>query len=211
MLAVLNTVWAVGGPAHSADRSPFSRDRDRIIHSAAFRRLKYKTQVFIYDEGDEFRTRLTHSLEVAQIARSLAKQLEVDEDLAEAIALAHDLGHSPFGHCGEDALTDALENEASPPTTTTCKACALLLLWNENTRVSMVLTSPMKPLRACQTQRTCAANKRPNIEAVFPDWDLKLDTYAGLEAQIAALADDIAYNSHDVDDGLRADTSTSGM
>lgn len=189
----------------SADRSPFSRDRDRIIHSAAFRRLKYKTQVFIYDEGDEFRTRLTHSLEVAQIARSLAKQLEVDEDLAEAIALAHDLGHSPFGHCGEDALTDALEKRGFAAYDHNLQSLRIVASLERKYARFDGLNLTYETIEGLAKHNgPVAANKRPNIEAVFPDWDLKLDTYAGLEAQIAALADDIAYNSHDVDDGLRA-------
>ena len=184
-------------------RSPFSRDRDRIIHSTAFRRLKHKTQVFVYHEGDHYRTRLTHSLEVAQIARTIARALGLDEDLAEALALAHDLGHTPFGHAGEEALNAEMveyggfsHNEQTLRILTQLERGyaefdGLNLTWE-------ALEGTVKhngPLEAPLPRTIAAYNARH---------DLRLDTYAGPEAQVAALADDIAYNNHDIDDGLRA-------
>lgn len=188
-----------------ADRSPYSRDRDRVIHSEAFRRLKYKTQVFIFDEGDEYRTRLTHSLEVAQIARSLAKQLDVNEDLAEAIALAHDLGHSPFGHCGEDALTNALATRGLPDYDHNLQSLRIVASLERKYARFDGLNLTYETIEGLAKHNgPVVPEKRTAIEALFPEWDLKLDRHAGVEAQIAALADDIAYNSHDLDDGLRA-------
>jgi dGTPase len=193
----------------SATRSPFQRDRDRIIHAAAFRRLKQKTQVFIAHEGDHFRTRLTHSLEVAQIARSVARTLGLDEDLAETIALAHDLGHPPFGHAGEDELDACMadyggfdHNAQSLRVLTKLESRyprwdGLNLTW-ETLEGTVKHNGPLvRPDRAFETLPTamkeyCAAH------------DLELQTFAGPEAQVAALADDVAYNNHDIDDGLRA-------
>ena len=183
-------------------RSPFQRDRDRIIHSTAFRRLQYKTQVFIYHEGDHFRTRLTHSIEVAQIARSIARLLSLDEDLAEALALAHDLGHPPFGHAGEDALNSAMKpyggfdhNAQSLKAVTSLEARyagfdGLNLTWE----TLEGLAKHNGPLR----------RPAPYIAAYDAQHPLDLGTHASAEAQVAALADDIAYNNHDLDDGLRA-------
>ncbi len=183
-------------------RSPFQRDRDRIIHATAFRRLQYKTQVFVYHEGDHFRTRLTHSIEVAQIARSIARQLRLDEDLAEALALAHDLGHPPFGHAGEEALNAAMQpyggfdhNAQSLKAVTALEARyagfdGLNLTWE----TLEGLAKHNGPLR----------RPAPYIADYDARHPLDLHTHAGAEAQIAALADDIAYNNHDLDDGLRA-------
>lgn len=183
-------------------RSPFQRDRDRIIHSAAFRRLQYKTQVFIYHEGDEFRTRLTHSIEVAQIARSIARRLGVDEDLAEALALAHDLGHPPFGHAGEEALNGMMRpyggfdhNAQSLKAVTVLEKRyaefdGLNLTWE----TLEGLAKHNGPIRR-------PSHFMAEYDALHP---LALDTHASVEAQVAALADDIAYNNHDLDDGLRA-------
>lgn len=193
----------------SQTRSVFQRDRDRIIHSGAFRRLQYKTQVFVYHEGDHYRTRLTHSLEVAQIARSLARVLKVDEDLAEALALAHDLGHPPFGHAGEEGLQEVM----TPFGGFDHNGQALRLVTRLEARYAgfdgLNLT--------WETLEGLAKHNGPLIaEAGISDglpWavaeydeqqDLELHTQPGMEAQIAALADDIAYNTHDVDDGLRA-------
>ncbi len=183
-------------------RSPFQRDRDRIIHSTAFRRLQYKTQVFVYHEGDHFRTRLTHSLEVAQIARSVARELALEEDLAEALALAHDLGHPPFGHGGEDALDAVMKpyggfdhNAQSLKAVTLLEARyagfdGLNLTWE----TLEGLAKHNGPVR------------RP--AGYIADYDrrhpLDLGTHASAEAQVAAIADDIAYNNHDLDDGIRA-------
>jgi dGTPase len=191
----------------SASRSPFQRDRDRIIHSAAFRRLKYKTQVFVFHEGDNYRTRLTHSLEVSQIARSVSRALGGNEDVAEAVALAHDLGHTPFGHAGEDALDKAMEpyggfdhnDQALRILTTLERRYAefdgLNLTWE--TLEGVVKHNGPLVGEGCDPLPT-------TIAEYAKTHDLELHTHAGLEAQIAALADDIAYNNHDIDDGLRA-------
>ncbi len=186
----------------SPTRSPFQRDRDRIIHASAFRKLQYKTQVFVNHEGDFFRTRLTHSIEVAQIARSIARALHVDEDLTEALALAHDLGHPPFGHAGEDALCAAMKpfggfdhNAQSLRVVTMLESRygdfdGLNLTWE----TLEGLAKHNGPLR-----------KPPAYIAEYDArYSLELHTHAGVEAQIAAMSDDIAYHSHDMDDGLRA-------
>ena len=197
----------------SATRSAYQRDRDRIVHSAAFRRLKHKTQVFVYHEGDHYRTRLTHSLEVAQVARSISRILGLDEDLAEALALAHDLGHTPFGHAGEEALDIAMEgyggfdhNAQTLRILTTlehryAEFDGLNLTWE-------ALEGVVKhngPLLDSEGHCLTAAGALPvAIVEYNGDHDLELDTYPGAEAQVAALSDDIAYDSHDVEDGLRA-------
>lgn len=190
-------------PFSPADpRSAFQRDRDRIIHCGAFRRLKHKTQVFIYHEGDYFRTRLTHSLEVAQIARAICRQLRLDDDLAEAIALAHDLGHTPFGHAGETELDHAMKdvggfdhNEQTIRILTRLEHCyaefdGLNLTW--------------ETLEGIAKHNGPVTSPRPTISALDDKINLELSTYASLEAQVAALSDDIAYLSHDCDDGIRA-------
>jgi dGTPase len=191
----------------SPTRSCYQRDRDRIIHSTAFRRLKHKTQVFVQHEGDYYRTRLTHSLEVAQIARSLARLLGLDEDLAEALALSHDLGHPPFGHAGEAALNASMAAHGGFDH----NAQALVLVTRLEHRYAAFdglnltweslegLVKHNGPLLAGGATR----ESLPEAIALFP-WDLELSTHAGLEAQIAALSDDIAYVNHDIDDGLRA-------
>lgn len=195
--------------AESATRTAFQRDRDRIIHSSAFRRLKEKTQVFVAHEGDAYRTRLTHSLEVSQIARTLARALAVDEDLAEAAALAHDLGHPPFGHSGEDALQDMMAAYGG---------------FDHNAQTLRVVTKlenrypEFEGLNlAWETLEGVVKHNGPLLAPgedparlpwgfrAYEDWEaLELHTHAGVEAQIAALADDIAYNNHDIDDGLRS-------
>ncbi|PQA86119.1 deoxyguanosinetriphosphate triphosphohydrolase [Marinicaulis flavus] len=198
-------------PEHeSAVRTPFQRDRDRVIHAVAFRRLKHKTQVFISHEGDHYRTRLTHSLEVAQIARTLARALKLDEDLAEGLALAHDLGHPPFGHTGEDVLVECMADyNGFDHNAQTLRLLTKLerrhadfeglnLTWEMLEGVvkhNGPLTGPL-------------AEKKEPLPAAIVEYaqnhDLWLDTFPSLEAQVAAIADDIAYNNHDVDDGLRA-------
>ena len=196
----------------SATRTCFQRDRDRIIHSAAFRRLEYKTQVFVNHEGDYYRTRLTHSLEVAQIARSIARSLDLDEDLAEALALAHDLGHPPFGHAGEDALSDRMtpfggfDHNAQTLAVVTRlehrypQFDGLNLTW-ETLEGIVKHNGPLTgPLIGPKVDREVPGD----IAAYVARHDLELATHAGAEAQVAALADDIAYNNHDIDDGLRA-------
>jgi dGTPase len=189
-------------------RSPFQRDRDRIVHSTAFRRLTHKTQVFVYHEGDHYRTRLTHSLEVAQIARTVARALGLDEDLAETLALAHDLGHTPFGHAGEEALNAAMarfggfsHNDQTLRILTRLESryaefAGLNLTWE-------ALEGTVKhngPLLGPRIDRPVP----PTIAEYDRHHPLGLDTFPGAEAQVAALADDIAYNNHDIDDGLRA-------
>ncbi len=187
----------------SAHRTAFQRDRDRIIHSSAFRRLKYKTQVFVYHEGDHYRTRLTHTLEVAQITRSIARALMVNEDLAEGIALAHDLGHTPFAHIGEEYLRACMEdyggfdhNDQSLRVLTTLER--KYPNWNGLNLTWETLEGVVKhngPL---------AGKPHIAVRELQAQTDLRLSTYASVEAQVAALSDDIAYNNHDVEDGLRA-------
>ncbi|MBK5911778.1 deoxyguanosinetriphosphate triphosphohydrolase [Rhodothalassium salexigens] len=197
----------------SASRTVYQRDRDRIIHCTGFRRLKYKTQVFVYHEGDHYRTRLSHSLEVAQIARSIARALALDEDLAEALALAHDLGHPPFGHAGEDALDaemaayDGFDHNAQTLRLVTelehryAAFTGLNLTWEALEGLAKhngpVVAEPIDPADPPMWLPFA-------LRCFVPRWDLALHSYAGGEAQVAALSDDIAYNNHDIDDGLRA-------
>jgi dGTPase len=183
-------------------RTAFQRDRDRIIHSIAFRRLRHKTQVFVAPDGDHFRVRLTHSLEVAQIGRTIARALGLDEDLTEALCLAHDIGHPPFGHAGEDALTDALAHAGG---------------FDHNGHTLRVLTyleAPYPRWRGLNlTWETLEGLAKHNGPVTRPGWEmamvdqgypLQLSSHASLEAQVAAVSDDIAYDNHDIDDGLRA-------
>ncbi|EWY40158.1 deoxyguanosinetriphosphate triphosphohydrolase [Skermanella stibiiresistens SB22] len=192
----------------SPTRSVFQRDRDRILHSGAFRKLKYKTQVFVYHEGDYYRTRLTHSLEVAQIARSVSRTLGLNEDLAEAVALAHDLGHTCFGHAGEEALNEAMRpyggfshNDQTLRILTRLERRyaefdGLNLTW-ETLEGVVKHNGPLLP--------ELPGHRLPTTIREFQEvWDLELGTNPGMEAQVAALADDIAYNNHDIDDGVRA-------
>ncbi|WP_448577409.1 deoxyguanosinetriphosphate triphosphohydrolase [Thermaurantiacus sp.] len=183
-------------------RDAFARDRDRLIHSTAFRRLRYKTQVFVAPEGDHFRVRLTHSLEVSQIARTIARVLDLNEDLAEVLSLAHDIGHPPFGHSGEDALSGALAPFGG---------------FDHNGHAIRVVSrleyrTPDVPGLNLSWEVLEGIAKH-NGPVTAPGWaladydrqhDLELGTHAGLEAQVASLADDIAYNSHDLDDAIRA-------
>jgi dGTPase len=189
--------------SESATRSCYSRDRDRIIHATAFRRLKHKTQVFVQHEGDYYRTRLTHSLEVAQLARSLARTLAADEDLAETVALAHDLGHTPFGHAGEEAL-DAVTKDIGG---FDHNAHALRLVTKLEHRYADFdgLNLTWETLEGLVKHNGPLTGTQPGPIASFDKrWSLELASWPGLEAQLAALADDIAYVSHDIDDGLRA-------
>ncbi|MGS1096235.1 deoxyguanosinetriphosphate triphosphohydrolase [Aquamicrobium terrae] len=195
----------------SPTRTPFQRDRDRIIHSTAFRRLKHKTQVFIAHEGDHYRTRLTHSIEVAQIARALARALRGDEDLAEAVALVHDFGHTPFGHTGEDALNEKMaawggfdHNAQSLRIVTRLERRyaefdGLNLSW-ETLEGLVKHNGPLVDAKG----EALAGPLPATIRSYNELHDLELDRHAGIEAQCAAIADDIAYNTHDIDDGLRA-------
>ncbi|MGF1501313.1 MAG: deoxyguanosinetriphosphate triphosphohydrolase [Paracoccaceae bacterium] len=195
--------WAEPESAH---RSLYQRDRDRIIHSSAFRRLKHKTQVFVEHEGDYYRTRLTHSIEVAQIARTIARTFRLNEDLAEAVALAHDLGHTPFGHTGEEALADCMapfggfdhNDQALRIVTGLERHYAEFDGLNLTWETLEGLAKHNGPLGGM------GAPVPPAIAALDRDWPLDLATEASAEAQAAALADDIAYANHDIHDGLRA-------
>ena len=194
---------------HSATRTPFQRDRDRIIHASAFRRLKQKTQVFVAHEGDHYRTRLTHSLEVAQIARSVARSLGLDEDLAEAMALAHDLGHPPFGHAGEDQLDECMQAYEGFDHNAQTLRVVTKLEDRYPTFPGLNLTWEMlEGLVKHNGPLITADNSLADLPAAFRDFawleELELDQFAGPEAQVAALADDIAYNNHDIDDGIAA-------
>lgn len=182
-----------------AYRSPYQRDRDRIIHSTAFRRLEYKTQVFVNHEGDHYRTRLTHSIEVAQIARTLADSLGLDLYLAEAIALAHDLGHTPFGHAGEDAL-----KEVYPEFDHNAQSIKILTKLERKYAEFDGLNLTWETLEGIAKHNGPVKNPPKEISLYNSVQDLDLKHYPSLEAQIASLADDIAYINHDIDDGLRA-------
>ncbi|HPQ50264.1 MAG: deoxyguanosinetriphosphate triphosphohydrolase [Alphaproteobacteria bacterium] len=195
----------------SRHRTAFQRDRDRIIHSSAFRRLKDKTQVFVAHEGDHYRTRLSHTLEVAQITRTLARCLMVNEDLAEAVALAHDLGHTPFAHMGEDSLKICMEdwggfahNDQSLRILTTLEQ--KYPLWNGLNLTWETLEGVAKhngPVLQAGEAAT-RANLSVALFELNQKMDLELHHYASIEAQVAAISDDIAYNNHDIEDGLRA-------
>ncbi len=191
------------GETMSTFRSPYQRDRDRIIHSSAFRRLKHKTQVFVEHEGDYYRTRLTHTIEVAQVARTIAGHLRLNTDLAEAVALAHDLGHPPFGHTGEDALAGLMAPYGG---------------FDHNAQALRIVTSLERHYAgfdglnlSWETLEGIAKHNGP-VPAPYPyalaevnaEFDLELDSHASAEAQVAAVADDVAYNHHDLHDGLRA-------
>ena len=199
----------------SRSRSAFRRDCDRVIHSTAFRRLKHKTQVFVSDEGDHFRTRLTHTLEVAQIARALARALGLDEDLAEALALAHDIGHPPFGHAGERALDECLtafggfdHNAQTLRVVTTLERRyptfdGLNLSW-ETLEGLVKHNGPLTDHSGKPLGRYRQGGVPETIFDYSQRQDLQLWSFPGLEAQAAAVADDIAYDAHDIDDGIRA-------
>jgi dGTPase len=196
-------------------RSAFARDRDRIIHSTAFRRLKHKTQVFVYHEGDHYRTRLTHSIEVAQIARSIARALCLDEDITEALALAHDLGHTPFGHAGERELAVLMKSFGGFDH----NAQSLRIVTSLERRYAQFdgLNLTWETLEGLVKHNGPLTDSQGNSRGAYRDsglpetiieysaaHDLELSSYASAEAQAAALSDDIAYNAHDIDDGLRA-------
>ncbi|MBW6420171.1 deoxyguanosinetriphosphate triphosphohydrolase [Rhizobium sp. XQZ8] len=214
--------WASRGrmfpESTSLTRSEFQRDRDRIVHTTAFRRLKHKTQVFISPDGDHYRTRLTHTIEVAQIARALARALKVDEDLAEGVALVHDFGHTPFGHTGEDALDEMLKpyggfdhNAQSLRIVTKLERRyaefdGINLTWESLEG----LVKHNGPLMTAAGEGIKGPVPQP-IRDYCQLHDLELASFASLEAQVAAIADDIAYNTHDIDDGLRSGLLTFDM
>lgn len=188
----------------STYRSEFQRDRDRVIHSNSFRRLKHKTQVFIYHEGDHFRTRLTHSLEVSQIARSIARYLKLNEDLCEVLSLSHDLGHTPFGHAGENALSKCMHDFGGFDHNIQTLRLLILLenVYSSHVGLNLSLNTidgllkhngPVENINSYKLQ----------IPQIF-NYNLDFNKFGSLEAQISSLSDDIAYNAHDVDDGLRA-------
>jgi dGTPase len=197
------------GRLHPEDRSGprgprdiYQRDRDRIVHSVAFRRLRHKTQVFVAPDGDHYRVRLTHSLEVAQIGRTIARALGLNEDLTEMLCLAHDLGHPPFGHAGEDALDEALADAGG---------------FDHNAQTLRIVTKLENPypeldglnlsweaLEGLAKHNGPIAEPSWAMEEANAEWDLELDTWPCLEAQVAAISDDVAYDNHDIDDGLRA-------
>ncbi len=201
--------------AESPPRTAFARDRDRIVHSAAFRRLKHKTQVFVFHEGDHFRTRLTHTIEVAQIARSISRALKLDEDLTEALALAHDLGHTPFGHAGERELDSLMkpfggfDHNAQALRIVTrlerhyAEFDGLNLTW-ETLEGLVKHNGPLIDNHG----HALGHYKESGLPAAIVEYseahDLHLASFASAEAQVAAISDDIAYNAHDIDDGLRA-------
>ena len=202
-------------PGPSPTRSEFQRDRDRIIHSTAFRRLQHKTQVFLHHEGQHFRTRLTHTLEVSQMARSMARALALNEDLAEAVALAHDLGHTPFGHAGERVLHDKMARWGGfDHNVQALRVVTLLenryaahdglnLTW-ETLEGILKHNGPLIDEAGNPVGRYVKEGLPPGLDEIPVNAPLQLTSYASLEAQTAAIADDIAYNAHDIDDALRA-------
>ena len=205
LLGVFKSKGRLNKEANSKYRSPFQRDRDRIIHCASFRRLKHKTQVFVNTEGDHFRTRITHSIEVAQIARSIAKYLNLNEDLTETLSLAHDLGHTPFGHAGEEALDECMQSYGG---------------FDHNLqtlRIVMFLENKYFKFKglnlSIETLEGLLKHNGPVEDKVLVNkliglktfkGKINLNTYASLEAQISAISDDIAYNNHDIQDGIKA-------
>ena len=204
-LGLFKSKGRLNSEASSKYRSPFQRDRDRIIHSASFRRLKHKTQVFVNTEGDHFRTRITHSIEVAQIARSIAKYLNLNEDLTETLSLAHDLGHTPFGHAGEDSLNECMEEYGG---------------FDHNLqtlRIVMFLENKYFKFNglnlSIETLEGLLKHNGPVDDAALVNnligiktfkKKINFNTYPSLEAQISAISDDIAYNNHDIQDGINA-------
>jgi dGTPase len=187
----------------SAFRSPWQRDRDRIIHSSAFRRLKHKTQVFVEHEGDYFRTRLTHSIEVAQVARTISGALCLNGELTEVVALAHDLGHTPFGHAGEDTLDALMQPYGGFDHN--AQAVRIVTALERNYAEFDGLNLTWETLEGLAKHNGPVTGPLPYALAIYNQrHDLELDTHASAEAQVAALADDIAYNNHDLHDGLRA-------
>ena len=189
--------------SNSRTRSEFQRDKDRILHSSAFRRLKHKTQVFVSHEGDHYRTRLTHSLEVSQIARSICKVFNLNEDLAETLSLSHDIGHPPFGHAGEYALSKSMKNYGGFDHND--QAIRILHILEKKYFDFDGLNLTWETIEGLVKHNGPIKSQIPEtIDAINSQFDLRLNEYASLEAQIASIADDIAYNNHDLDDGLRA-------
>ena len=187
-------------------RTPYQRDRDRIVHSTAFRRLKHKTQVFINTTGDHFRTRITHSMEVAQIARTLAKYFRLNEDLCETLSLAHDLGHTPFGHAGEDALDECMiESGGFDHNIQTLRIVTLLENKYYNFKGLNLTYETLDGLIKHNGPMTDLSKLNNILGNNFFKKKIIFSNRPSLEAQIASISDDIAYNSHDLEDGLRAE------
>ena len=205
LLGVFKSKGRLNSEATSKYRSPFQRDRDRIVHSASFRRLKHKTQVFVNTEGDHFRTRITHSIEVAQIARSISKYLKLNEDLAETLSLAHDLGHTPFGHAGEDALSECMQNYGGFDHNLQTLRIVMFL---ENKYFKFKgLNLTIETLEGLLKHNgpitnTILVNSLIGVKS-FKN-KINFSTYPSLEAQISSISDDIAYNNHDIQDGINA-------
>ena len=186
-------------------RSPYQRDRDRILHSGAFRKLAHKTQVFVFQTGDYYRSRLTHTIEVGQISRTIARALQLDEDLAEAIALGHDLGHPPYGHAGEDALTRARQRHGFAPFDHNVQTVRVLTVLEERYGDFDGLDLSWEALDGTLKHNgPMADHQNPFLQRLCAQRGIDLSEFACLEAQVAALADDIAYTNHDIDDGLRS-------
>ena len=194
--------FSVSGDETRGPRSAFQRDRDRIIHSIAFRRLRGKTQVFVAPDGDHYRTRLTHSLEVAQIGRTIARALGLDEDLTEALCLAHDIGHPPFGHAGEKALNGAMQRRGGFDHNAQTLRTLTRLESPYCTHVGLNLS--WETLEGLAKHNGPVAQPHGALAELDADYPLDLGSWPSLEAQVAAVADDIAYDNHDIDDGLRA-------
>ena len=190
------------------NRSVFQRDRDRIIHSSSFRRLEHKTQVFVHHEGDHYRSRLTHTIEVSQIARTISRSLSIDEDLAEAISLAHDLGHTPFGHAGEDALNEAMKKFGGFDHN--AHTLRIITYLEKKYRDFDGLNLSWETLEGIVKHNGPFKKKIPYAikEYIKKGMDLELNTWCGPEAQVSSLSDDIAYFSHDIEDGIRAEFFT---
>ena len=186
-------------------RTPFQRDRDRIIHSASFRRLKHKTQVFVNTDGDHFRTRITHSIEVAQIARSIARYLGLNDDLAETVSLAHDLGHTPFGHAGEEALHECMEQYGGFDHNLQTLRIVMFL---ENKYLSFPGLNLTTETLSGLLKHNGPINNLEKLDNILGirnfNKKINFDEYSSLESQIAAISDDIAYNNHDIQDGIKA-------
>lgn len=200
-------------PPSTSGRSEFQRDRDRVIHSGAFRKLQYKTQVFLNHEGDYYRTRLTHSLEVAQISRYICRVLNIEEDLGEVLALAHDLGHTCFGHTGEDVLNECMADiggyDLNDQTLRILTVLEERYPQFDGLNLTWETIEGLAKHNGPLTGRYADKKKHPNgasetVLAIEKKWTLDIDRHAGLEAQVAALADDVAYTAHDLDDGLRS-------
>ncbi len=205
LLGVFKSKGRLNKETNSKYRSPFQRDRDRIIHSASFRRLKHKTQVFVNTEGDHFRTRITHSIEVAQIARSIAKFLKLNEDLSETLSLAHDLGHTPFGHAGEDALNECMDDYGGFDHNLQTLRIVMFLenkyfKFNGLNLTIETLDGLLKHNGPVEDFNT--VNKLIGLKS-FKN-KIKFNKFPSLEAQISAISDDIAYNNHDIQDGINA-------